>query len=86
MIRDRDRHLWTDDEIDKSKIIRADWWHQLCHSYTHYLKVVPWIMFLQAKNCTRFAGAWTLLNAHEIAIISGIAAAVDLGETFSSQK
>ena len=54
----------------------------MCHSYTHYLLVVPWIMFLQAKNHTRFAGSWTLVNAHEIAVISGIAAAVDLGADY----
>jgi predicted NAD/FAD-binding protein len=78
----RDSHLWPIDEIDESKIIRKDWWHQLCHSYTHYLFVVPWMMFLQAKRHTRYAAAWTLVNAHEVAIISGIAAAVDLGADY----
>jgi len=33
--KERDGHLWTDDEIDPAKIIRKDWWHQLCHSWTH---------------------------------------------------
>ncbi|KAI1155592.1 FAD/NAD(P)-binding domain-containing protein [Nemania diffusa] len=80
--KDRDRHLWSDGEIRKDRIIRQDWWHQLCHSYTHYLFVVPWMMFLQAHNHTRFAGSWTLVNAHEVAIISGIAAAVDLGAEY----
>ncbi|KAI1079886.1 FAD/NAD(P)-binding domain-containing protein [Whalleya microplaca] len=80
--KDRDRKLWTDHEIREEKIIRKDWWHQLCHSYTHYLFVVPWMMFLQAKNHTRFAGSWTLVNAHEVAIMSGIAAAVDLGADY----
>lgn len=80
--KDRDGHLWSDDEIDESKIIRKDWWHQLCHSYTHYLFVVPFMMFLQAKNNTRFAASWTLVNAHEVAIMSGLAAAVDLGATY----
>lgn len=80
--KDRDGHLWSDHEIDKSKIIRTDWWHQLCHSFTHYIMVIPWLMFLQAKNATRFASSWTLVNAHEIAIISGIAAAVDLGADY----
>ena len=80
--KDRDRKLWTDNEISEDKIIKKDWWHQLCHNYTHYLLVVPWIMFLQAKNHTRFAGSWTLVNAHEIAIMSGIAAAVDLGADY----
>ncbi|KAI1662239.1 FAD/NAD(P)-binding domain-containing protein [Daldinia decipiens] len=80
--KDRDKNLWTDHEIRKEKIIRKDWWHQLCHSYTHYLFVVPWMMFLQAKNHTRYAAAWTLVNAHETAVMSGIAAAIDLGAEY----
>jgi hypothetical protein len=85
--KDRDSHLWTDHEIDKSKVIREDWWHQLCHSYTHYLFVVPWLwlvhLYLRARGQhTRYAGAWTLVNAHETAVISGIAAAVNLGATY----
>ncbi|KAI1480508.1 FAD/NAD(P)-binding domain-containing protein, partial [Daldinia eschscholtzii] len=80
--KDRDRKLWTDHEIEEEKIIRKDWWHQLCHSYTHYLFVVPWMMFLQAKKHTRYAAAWTLVNAHEVAVMSGIAAAVDLGAEY----
>lgn len=81
--KERDGHLWTDDEIDPAKIIRTDWWHQLCHSFTHYLLVVPWLMFLQsARNHTRFAANWTMVNAHEVAIIAGLAAAVDLGADY----
>ncbi|OTA59617.1 FAD/NAD(P)-binding domain-containing protein [Hypoxylon sp. EC38] len=80
--KDRDRKLWTDHEIREDKIIRKDWWHQLCHSYTHYLFVVPWMMFLQAKNRTRYAASWTLVNAHEVAVMSGIAAAVSLGAEY----
>ncbi|KAI0517940.1 FAD dependent oxidoreductase [Xylaria bambusicola] len=80
--KDRDRPLWSDGEIRKDRIIRQDWWHQLCHSYTHYLFVVPWMMFLQARKHTRFAASWTLVNAHEVAVMSGIAAAVDLGAEY----
>lgn len=80
--KERDGHLWSIDEIDESKIIRKDWWHQLCHSWTHYLFVVPWMWLLQGRRHTRFAAAWTLVNAHETACISGIAAAVDLGATY----
>ena len=78
----RDGHLWSIDEIDESKVIRKDWWHQLCHSFTHYLFVVPWMWLLQGRQHTRFAAAWTLVNAHEVAVISGIAAAVDLGAQY----
>jgi predicted NAD/FAD-binding protein len=80
--KDRDSHLWSDAEIDPDKILRKDWWHQLCHSWTHYLFVVPLMMFLQGRRRVRFASSWTLVNAHEVAILSGIAAAVDLGATY----
>ncbi|KAK0720208.1 hypothetical protein B0H67DRAFT_575332 [Lasiosphaeris hirsuta] len=80
--RERDGHLWTDGEIEKSNIIRKDWWHQLCHSWTHYVFVVPWMWLLQGRRHTRFASSWTMINAHEVAIISGLAAAVDLGARY----
>jgi len=80
--KERDGNLWTDNEIDPAKIIRKDWWHQLCHSWTHYLFVVPWIWLLQGKRRVRFAGSWTMINAHEVAVMSGIAAAVDLGADY----
>ncbi len=78
----RDSHLWSIDEIDESKIIRKDWWHQLCHSYTHYLFVVPWMWLLNGRKHTRYASSWTMVNAHEVAVIAGIAAAVDLGAEY----
>ncbi|KAK4226435.1 flavin-containing amine oxidasedehydrogenase [Podospora fimiseda] len=81
--KERDGHLWTDKEIDPQKIIRKDWWHQLCHSWTHYAFVVPWVWLLQGgRKHTRFAGSWTVINAHEVAVMSGIAAAVDLGADY----
>lgn len=80
--KERDGHLWAIDEIDESKIIRKDWWHQLCHSWTHYLFVAPWMWLLQGKRHTRYAASWTLVNAHEVACISGISAAVDLGADY----
>jgi hypothetical protein len=80
--RERDGKLWTIDEIQEDKVIRKDWWHQLCHSWTHYLFVVPWMWLLQGKRRTRYAAAWTLVNAHETACVSGIAAAVDLGAQY----
>jgi hypothetical protein len=80
--RERDGHLWTIDEIDEKMIIRKDWWHQLCHSWVHYAFVVPWLWLVQGKRRIRFAASWTLVNAHEAACISGIAAAVNLGAEY----
>jgi hypothetical protein len=53
--------LWTVDEIDETKIIRKQWWHQLGHRWQHYLRVVPGMMFLNGRNKTLFAGSWTLV-------------------------
>lgn len=80
--KDQDGDKWDINEIDKDKIIRQDWWHQLCHSWTHYLFVVPWMWLLNGKKRTRYAAAWTLVNAHELAIISGMAAAYSLGAAY----
>lgn len=37
---------------------------------------------LNGAKSTTFAGSWTLVNAHEVAIVSGIAAAVRLGAAY----
>lgn len=50
--------LWTIDEIPKEKRIYEKWWKQQSHRAQHYYKVVPWMMFLNGKNHTQFAGAW----------------------------
>jgi hypothetical protein len=80
----KNRHLWTKDEIDPSKIIREDWWFQICHSWTHYVFVVPWMFLLNwsGKRHTKYAGAATLVNAHEVALISGMATAYALGAPY----
>ncbi|KAJ5894887.1 hypothetical protein N7495_006578 [Penicillium taxi] len=81
-LNDREKNLWTWDKIDESKIISKKWWHQFGHRWQHYLRVVPGMMFINGQNRTHFAGSWTLVNMHEIACISGIAAAYQLGATY----
>lgn len=44
--------------------------------------VVPWMWLLNGVNSTTFAGSWTLVNAHEVAIVSGLAAAYRLGASY----
>ncbi|KAL8985287.1 MAG: hypothetical protein Q9177_004477 [Variospora cf. flavescens] len=78
-------HLWTIDQIDESKIIERKWWHQLGHRWQHYVRVVPNMMFINrpgADTHTTFAGSWTLVNMHEMACVSGIAAACRLGAEY----
>ena len=57
----KQEHLWTIGEIDESKIIKRNWWHQLGHRWLHYLRVVPGMMFLHGKKSVWFAGSWTLV-------------------------
>ncbi|PTB71398.1 FAD/NAD(P)-binding domain-containing protein [Trichoderma longibrachiatum ATCC 18648] len=78
----RKRDLWTEGAIDESKIIKRNWWHQLGHRWQHYARVVPGVMFIQGRNNTFFAGSWTLVNMHEVACVSGIAAAYRLGAEY----
>ncbi|KAJ9123762.1 hypothetical protein QFC24_003536 [Naganishia onofrii] len=79
------KDTWSIDEIKEEKIIRKDWWHQLEHSWTHYAFVVPWMSFLNGTRHTRYAAAWTLVNAHELAVISGMAAAYALGASYPKE-
>ncbi|KAG8885383.1 hypothetical protein FRB98_001837 [Tulasnella sp. 332] len=83
----QDEATWSRKEINPEKVIREDWWHQLCHSWTHYILVVPWIWILnsvRSKHIT-FAGSWTVLNAHEVAVMSGMAAAYSLGGSYPKE-
>lgn len=59
------RHLWTIDDIDESKVIEKKWWHQLGHKWQHYVRVVPGMMFINGKKNTYFAGSWTLVVSTE---------------------
>ncbi|GKZ16852.1 hypothetical protein AbraIFM66951_006343 [Aspergillus brasiliensis] len=74
--------LWTWNSIDEDKIIAKKWWHQFGHNWQHYTRVVPGMMFINGKNRTLYAGSWTMVNMHEIACISGIAAAYRLGAKY----
>ncbi|KAJ5238989.1 hypothetical protein N7468_003608 [Penicillium chermesinum] len=81
-LNDQQQDLWTWNDIDSSKIIARKWWHQFGHRWQHYLRVVPGMMFINGQNRTLYAGAWTMVNMHEIACISGIAAAYRLGADY----
>mmetsp|Transcript_12949 Transcript_12949/g.35269 ORF Transcript_12949/g.35269 Transcript_12949/m.35269 type:complete len:543 (+) Transcript_12949:2318-3946(+) len=79
------RHLWTDREVDESKIISKRWMRQFAHTYRHFARWVPFGRFIQGGgpgNCTYFAGSYTLFNTQEIAMMSGLAAAERLGADY----
>ncbi|RAO72096.1 uncharacterized protein BHQ10_008108 [Talaromyces amestolkiae] len=83
-LNDAEKHLWTIDDIKDDKVIERKWWRQLGHRWQHYLRVVPGVMFINGKNHTLFGGSWTLVNMHEVACVSGIAAAYRLGATYDA--
>ncbi|EFE38159.1 flavin-containing amine oxidasedehydrogenase, putative [Trichophyton verrucosum HKI 0517] len=76
------KHVWTVDLIDQEKIIEQKWWHQLSHRWQHFAKLVPAMKFLNGRNDTFYAGSWTYTNLHEVAVISGTAAAYRLGARY----
>ncbi|OKL56770.1 hypothetical protein UA08_07924 [Talaromyces atroroseus] len=83
-LNDVEKDLWTIDSIDEDKVICRKWWCQWGHRWQHYLRVVPGLMFINGKNHTLFGGSWTLVNMHEVACVSGIAAAYRLGATYEA--
>ncbi|KAK7030542.1 hypothetical protein R3P38DRAFT_2926882 [Favolaschia claudopus] len=74
--------MWTKKQIREDKVIKVKWWHQLGHRWQHYVRVVPGMRFLNGRRSTYFAGSWTLVNMHELACVSGIAAAYRLGAEY----
>ncbi|RPD63984.1 FAD/NAD-P-binding domain-containing protein [Lentinus tigrinus ALCF2SS1-6] len=80
--RDGSQDLWTWGEIREEKRIYEKWWKQQSHRWQHYVEVVPWMMFINGKQNTYYAGAWSVLNMHELAVTSGFAAAYRLGAEY----
>ncbi|TCD68068.1 hypothetical protein EIP91_011613 [Steccherinum ochraceum] len=80
--RDGSQDLWTWGEIPEDRRIYEKWWKQQSHRWQHYAKVVPFMMFINGKRHTHFAGAWSVLNMHELAVTSGFAAAYRLGAAY----
>lgn len=80
--RDGSSQLWTEGEIRQEKRIYEKWWKQQSHRWQHYAGTVPWMMWINGKNRTHYAGAWSILNMHELAVTSGFAAAYRLGADY----
>lgn len=73
---------WTIDKVSRDKVLLETWWRQFSHSWTHFAFTVPIMRYLQGRQHTWFCGAYTLINTHEIAMISGLAAAHRLGAPY----
>ena len=73
---------WTRNEINPNKIILEKWWRQMSHTWKHYATFVPFERFIQGNKRTYYCGSYTLVNTHEIATISGFAAAARIGAPY----
>jgi predicted NAD/FAD-binding protein len=82
-----ERHRWTMDEIRRDQIVLVRWWKQMSHEWRHFVQVVPFVRFIQGGRHGNlwYAGSWTLMNIHEVAICSGLAAAEACGWALSKQ-
>lgn len=81
-LNNEEKELWTIDEIDPSKVLLTKWWHQFAHETSHFYSVVPLVRFIQNTKKAWYCGAYTLVNTHEIATISGLAVAHRLGAKY----
>ncbi|KAK7093233.1 hypothetical protein V1264_007023 [Littorina saxatilis] len=79
---DKMREIWTDKEIKEEKVLLRKWWRQFSHTWRHFAFCVPFMRYLQGTKNTYYCGSYTLINTHEIAIISGFAAALRLGADY----
>jgi predicted NAD/FAD-binding protein len=75
---------WTLPKMDKGKVLLVKWWHAFSHEVSHFRWVVPFVRFVQGTlgGTTFYAGSWVLANTHEIAVMSGLAAAWRLGAAY----
>ena len=78
----RDKARWTRDEIDPKRVMLVKWWRQFGHTVRHFTRAVPFWRFVQNKRRTLYAGSYTMVNTHEIAVISGLVAAYRCGAEY----
>ena len=69
-------------EIDPTKIIGRWWFQHIVHDVRHVAWLVPLFRFIQGRRRTWHCGAHTLVNSQETCLISGMAAARQLGADY----
>jgi predicted NAD/FAD-binding protein len=74
--------IWTLKKVDKKKIMYHHWWRQFSHTWRHFAFTVPLMSYIQGKRNTYYCGSYTLVNTHEVAVMSGLAAAYRIGASY----
>ena len=78
-LNDQESDSWTLSEMNKDKIMLRHWWRQFSHTWRHFAFTVPQMRYIQGNKKTYYCGSYTLVNTHEVAVMSGLAAAYRLG-------
>ena len=68
--------------IDGKKIVERRWFQHIVHDVRHVTWLVPLFRFLQGRRRSWHCGAHTLINSQETCLVSGIAAARQLGADY----
>ena len=68
--------------IDEAKIIRRGWFQHIVHDVRHVTLLVPLFRFIQGRRRTWHCGAHTLVNSQETCLVTGLAAARQLGADY----
>ncbi|XP_045163298.2 uncharacterized protein LOC123527723 [Mercenaria mercenaria] len=74
--------IWTLNKVDPNKIMYRHWWRQFSHTWRHFAFTVPLMGYIQGKRHTYYCGSYTLVNTHEVAVMSGFAAAYRIGAPY----
>ena len=68
--------------IDEGKIIKRWWFQHVVHDVRHVVLLVNLFRFVQGRRRTWYAGAHTLINSQETCLVTGLAAARQLGSDY----
>ena len=68
--------------IDGEKVIGRWWFQHVVHDVRHVVWLVPLFRFIQGRRRTWHCGAHTLVNSQETCLVTGIAAATQLGADY----
>ena len=71
-----------DSPIDPGKVIGRWWFQHIVHDVRHVVWLVPLFRFVQGRRRTWHCGAHTLINSQETCLLTGLAAARQLGADY----
>ncbi len=68
--------------IDERKVVEKRWFQHIVHDVRHVARIVPMFRFIQGRRRTWHCGAHTLVNSQETCLVTGLAAARQLGADY----